>query len=100
MEPTNFISVWEIQRLEEGKDLPRQIVDYLSDLGVVAVTKVFIVTREVWKYAFVEAAIIQSVWYFRKKGFDLPKSIALAKKSRNRRGLKKMEPNFFSKMAS
>lgn len=95
-----LITVRGIQRIPECKELPRQFVDYLRDLGVVAGTKVKIVKREVWKYSPAEAAVIQSVWYFRKRGFDLPKSIELAKKSQNRRDLKKMEPHLFSEIAS
>jgi hypothetical protein len=101
MEPgIKLITLRRIKRMEHCKDMTRQFVQYLRVLGVVTGTKVKIIQREVWKYSPAEVAVIQSVWYFRKKGFDLPKSIEFAKKSEKRRDLKAMEPQLFSDTAS
>lgn len=83
----------------ECAEMTRQFVTYLKDLGVIAGTQVKIKKREVWKFTPQEAAVIQSVWYFRKKGFDLKKSIELARKSQQRRDLKRSEQNLFADLA-
>ena len=95
-----LITLRSIKRMEHCKEMTRQFVQYLRVLGVVTGTKVKIVERDVWKYSPAEVAVIQSVWYFRKKGFDLPKSIELANKSQQRRDLKTLEPHLFSNTAS
>jgi hypothetical protein len=95
-----LITLRSIKKMEHCKEMTRQFVQYLRLLGVVTGTRVKIVERDVWKYSPAEAAVIQSVWYFRKKGFDLPKSIEFAKKSQKRRNLKAMEPHLFSEIAS
>ena len=93
-----LISVRGIKKIPECKEMPRHFIDYLKDLGVVVGTKVLIVKREVWKYSQAEAAIIQSVWYFRKRGFDLKKSTDLAMKSQNRREQKMTAQNLFAEL--
>ena len=95
-----LITLRSIKRMEHCKEMTRQFVQYLRVLGVVTGTKVKIIERDVWKYSPAEVAVIQSVWYFRKKGFDLPKSIELAKKSQQRRDLKALEPRLFPNTAS
>ena len=95
-----LMTLRSIKRMEHCKEMTRQFVQYLRVLGVVTGTKVKIIERDVWKYSPAEVAVIQSVWYFRKKGFDLPKSIEFAKKSEKRRDLKAMEPQLFSNTAS
>jgi hypothetical protein len=99
MDPAvKLISVRGIKKLSECGKMPRQFVDYLKELGVVSGTKVPIVKRDVWKYTPQEAAVIQSVWYFRGRGFDLQKSIELAKKSQERREHKLNEDNLFAEL--
>ena len=97
---TKLITVRGIQKIPECSQMSRKFVDYLRDLDVVKGTRVTIVKRSVWKFTPNEAAIIQSVWYFRKQGFDLPKSIELAQKAQGRRDQKKMEPALFADLAS
>ncbi|MFI5304442.1 MAG: hypothetical protein ACHQYP_06555 [Nitrospiria bacterium] len=97
---TRLITVRGIQKIPECQKLTRFFVNYLRDLRIVSGTKVLIKKREVWKYTLQEAALIQSVWHFRKRGFDLTKSIELAQKSQTRRDQKRMEPNLYSDLAS
>lgn len=83
----------------ECAGLSRQFVTYLRKLGVISGTQVQIVKRNVWKFTPQEAALIQSVWYFRKKGFDFRKSIELGQKAQHRRDLKRSEKNLFADLA-
>jgi hypothetical protein len=89
-----------IKRIPECATLSRDFVDYLRNLGVVKGTRVPIIKRFIWKYTSEEAALIQSVWHFRKKEFELSKSIQLAQKSLERRDFQKMEMNLFSDWGS
>ena len=100
MENIKLITVRTIKKLPECATMPRFFANYLRALGEVKGVKVPIVKREVWKYTREEAALIQSVWHFRQRGFDLPKSIELAKKSQSRRECKKKEETLFSEAAS
>lgn len=100
MEPaTKLISVRGIRRMDDCKNMPRQFVDYLRDLGVVTGVQTPIVIRKVWKYTPREAAVIQSVWYFKEKGFAINKAIELAQKSQERRDSKQKEQNLFTDLA-
>ena len=100
MENASLITVRSIQKIPECVKMPRQFVEYLRDISVVKGAKVPIVKREVWKYTRLEAGMIQSVWYFRQRGFDLKKSIELARKSQSRRDQKEKEETLFTEMAS
>lgn len=80
--------------------MTRQFVSYLKDLGVVAGMMEPLGKRKVWKFTPREATLIQAIWYLRTKGFDLQKSIELAKKSQARRDLNRLEQNLFTDLAS
>lgn len=97
---TGLITVRGIQNIPGCQGLSRFFVNYLRDLEIISGTKVLIKKRAVWKYTPREVALIQSVWHFRTRGFDLTKSIELAQKSQTRRDRKRAEPNLYSDLAS
>ncbi|MFI5305657.1 MAG: hypothetical protein ACHQYP_12790 [Nitrospiria bacterium] len=82
-----LISLSGMKKNPENGSISRYFVEYLRDLGLIQGVKIPYKTgkRMIYKYTPQEAFMIQSVWHFRKKGFDLLRSVELAQKSLNRK---------------
>ena len=100
MENRKLITIRQIQKISECSDMPREFVHYLKKKGFVSGVQVPYGKRLVWKYSSMEAGFIQSVWYFRKKRFELDQCIEYARMCQDRRNLKNFEPDLFSKLAA
>ncbi|MFI5304939.1 MAG: hypothetical protein ACHQYP_09120 [Nitrospiria bacterium] len=92
-----LISLSGMKKNPENGSISRYFVEYLRDIGLIQGVKIPYKTgkRMIYKYTPQEASIIQSVWYFREKGFDLSKSVELAQKSLNRRNQERAVNDLF-----
>ena len=97
MENRKLLNARQIKKIPGCAKMTRDFIDYLRvDRKVVNGTLVKWGTRNIYRFTPEEAALIQSVWYFRQLGYDYKNSIERANKAQERREEKKYEYNLFS----
>lgn len=80
-----LISLYTILKTEACREMPRQFIEYMRDLKVISGIKVQYRLRWYWRYTPEEVIKIQSIWYFRKRGFTMKKAMELSQKAGQKR---------------